>query len=73
MGILSNISSSEAIKAFGRLGWVVDHQTGSHIILKKNGHPANLSVPNRRECAQGTLRSLIKFAGITVDEFLALL
>jgi ABC-type nitrate/sulfonate/bicarbonate transport system substrate-binding protein len=38
----------------------------------KDGHPATLSVPDRKELAQGTLRSLIRAAGMTTDDFEAL-
>lgn len=31
---------------------------------------ATLSVPDHKEVAQGTLRSLIRSSGITVDEFI---
>jgi predicted RNA binding protein YcfA (HicA-like mRNA interferase family) len=65
-------SGSDAVKAFSRLGYVVDHQTGSHIILR---HPnlRRLTIPNHRELAKGTLRSLIREAGITKEQFDALL
>lgn len=33
----------------------------------------HLSIPDHRELDRGTLRSLIKGAGMTVDEFVALL
>jgi predicted RNA binding protein YcfA (HicA-like mRNA interferase family) len=54
------------------LGYQVDHQTGSHIILR---HPRRrrLTVPNRRELAKGTLRALIREAGLTKEEFVNLL
>ena len=45
-------------------------QTGSHIILIKNGHVATLSVPDHKEVAKGTLRGLIRSAGLAVPEFL---
>ena len=32
---------------------------------------ATLSVPNHKEVAKGTLRSLIRSAGLTVNEFFA--
>jgi predicted RNA binding protein YcfA (HicA-like mRNA interferase family) len=50
----------------------VDHQTGSHIILC---HPQmrRLTVPNHRELAKGTLRALIREAGLTKEEFSRLL
>ena len=54
---------------FRALGWDVARQRGSHIILTKEGHIATLSVPNHRQVARGTLRSLIARAGLTVDEF----
>lgn len=70
MGILSNISGKKAINIFERLGYIIDHQTGSHVILWHPDKPT-LSVPNHRELAPGLLRSLIRQAGITVDEFLS--
>ena len=48
-------------------------QSGSHIVLVKPGVSTTLSVPNHRELDRGTLRSLIRVAGVTVDEFLAAL
>ncbi len=42
------------------------------MILVKEGSWATLSVPDRREVAPGTLRSLIRASGLTVDEFVAL-
>jgi hypothetical protein len=38
--------------------------------MLKTGHIASLSIPQHRELAPGTLRSLIRAAGMTVDEFL---
>ncbi len=73
MSRLPVVSGREAVKAFGRLGWEVARQSGSHIILVKTGHPATLSVPNHRELAKGTLRALIREADLTVESFTALL
>jgi hypothetical protein len=41
--------------------------------MTKNGVRANLSVPQHKELSVGTLRSLIRSAGMSVDEFLKLL
>ena len=73
MGKLSNISAREAVKRFKKLGYNVDHQTGSHIILY-NPRPGSLplSIPNHKELAPGLLRAQIKRAGITIEEFLRL-
>ncbi len=54
---------------FEKFGYILDHQTGSHIILWHQSKPI-LSIPNHRELAPGLLRSLIRQAGIAVDEFL---
>jgi predicted RNA binding protein YcfA (HicA-like mRNA interferase family) len=62
------------VAAFRRLGYEVDRQKGSHIILR-HGQPPHrrLTIPDHREIAKGTLRSLIREAGITVEEFATLL
>ena len=73
MGKLGNISGKEAAKAFQRAGWQPIGQVGSHLVLVKSGVKANLSVPQHKELSTGTLRALIRSAGMTIDEFLALL
>jgi predicted RNA binding protein YcfA (HicA-like mRNA interferase family) len=50
----------------------VDHQTGSHIILR-HSTGRRLTVPNHRELAKGTLRALIREAGLTKEQFSELL
>jgi predicted RNA binding protein YcfA (HicA-like mRNA interferase family) len=50
----------------------MDHQTGSHIILR-HAQMRRLTVPNHRELAKGTLRALIREAGLTKDQFVNLL
>ncbi len=69
MASLPVISGSETVKVFERFGWTVARQTSSHIIMTKEGQIASLSVPNHKEVARGTLRSLIRSANLTVDEF----
>ena len=43
------------------------------MVMTKSGVRANLSTPQHKELSVGTLRALIRAAGMTVDEFLALL
>jgi predicted RNA binding protein YcfA (HicA-like mRNA interferase family) len=71
MAKLPCISGREAVRVFENLGWVQARQTSSHIILVREGHHATLSVPDHKELAKGTLRSLIRAAGLTLDEFIA--
>ena len=68
------VSGNEAVKAFRKVGYEFDAQHGSHIILRHANPPhRRLSVPNHRELAKGTLRTLIREAGLTVEEFTRLL
>ncbi|MHB1708579.1 MAG: type II toxin-antitoxin system HicA family toxin [Thermoplasmataceae archaeon] len=68
------ISGIKAVKALTRAGFFIDHQTGSHIIMRKEGNkPVTISVPKHKEMKMGTLRIMIKQAGLTVEEFLKLL
>jgi predicted RNA binding protein YcfA (HicA-like mRNA interferase family) len=61
---------TEVVKVLERLGWEVVRRRSSHIIMVKEGHIATLSIPDHQEVAQGTLRSLIRSAGLTVEEFI---
>lgn len=70
---LPAISGREAVRVFERAGWKVSRREGSHIILTKAGMIATLSIPDHREISRGTLRSLIRKAGLTVEEFVSLL
>lgn len=70
---LANISGRQAVAAFERAGWGRIGQVGSHLVMSKAGERANLSIPQHRELSIGTLRSLIRHAGLTVDEFVDLL
>ncbi|MGA2433769.1 MAG: type II toxin-antitoxin system HicA family toxin [Bryobacteraceae bacterium] len=72
MSKLGNISGKEAAKAFGKAGWEAVGQVGSHLVMTKAGVRANLSIPQHKELSVGTLRSLIRAAGMSVDEFLQL-
>ena len=73
MSRLGNILGKEAVRAFTKAGWQVVGQVGSHVVLTRQGVRVNLSVPQHRELSVGTLRSLVRHAGLTVDAFLELL
>jgi predicted RNA binding protein YcfA (HicA-like mRNA interferase family) len=64
------LSGREVVRAFERLGWQVARQRASHIVLVKAGEIATLSVPDHKEVARGTLRSLIRTANLSVNDFL---
>ena len=72
MARLPVISGDAFVKAMRKIGYVWDHTEGSHMILL---HPSRgrLSVPRHRELGRGLLRALIRDAGLTRDEFMALM
>ena len=67
------VSGKEAIRAFEKLGWIVHRSESSHISMHKKGSPLLLTVPDHDELAKGTLRSLIRLAGVSVEEFVSAL
>lgn len=69
MAQLPALSGDEVVKVFERFGWQFVRQSGSHMVMVKDGEMASLSIPKHREVAKGTLRSLIRSANLTVDEF----
>ena len=70
MAQLPNLSGMEVVKAFEKLGWELSRQSGSHMVMTKDGEMASLSIPRHKEVAKGTLRSLIRSANLTIDEFI---
>jgi len=71
---LPRVSGKEVVKALKKVGYEIDHQTGSHIILRHSNPPhRRITVPDHKELAKGTLRALIRQVGLTVEEFLDLL
>jgi len=70
---LPSLTPKQLIRIFHRCGFEVDHQSGSHVVLKhSDGRRAVIAFHNR-ELKRGTLLGIIKQAGYTVEEFLELL
>jgi predicted RNA binding protein YcfA (HicA-like mRNA interferase family) len=68
------VNGRECIRALERGGFVFDRQKGSHITLIRDNPFARATVPNHNKPLKpGTLRSIIRDAGLTVDEFVGLL
>jgi predicted RNA binding protein YcfA (HicA-like mRNA interferase family) len=68
------VSGREAAQALTRIGYILDRQRGSHLILRCEEPPyRRLTVPDHRELAKGTLRAIIRQAGLTVDAFIDIL
>jgi len=64
------MSGKDICKVFEKADYVIDHQTGSHIILRNDNPPhRRLTVPNHKEVAKGTLKSILRQAGLSLNEF----
>ncbi len=66
----TDLSGEKLVKALKTLHYELDHQTGSHLILRQNKHPfRRLTISKHKNLAKGTLRAIIKQAGLTREEF----
>ena len=67
------VSGKEAVKALERLGFVYLRQRGSHAILRRDTPDGarGCVVPMHREIQPGTLRGILKQAGVELDAFIA--
>ena len=65
------VSGAQAVKAMQRLGFQVDRQRGSHVVMKRTTPEGarGCVIPMHREVALGTLRAALKQAGVSVEEF----
>ncbi len=74
MSALPVVSGREVVKALGKIDYVLDRQRDSHMILRQQSSPhRRLTGPDHKEVAKGTLRAIIRQAGLTVEEFTSFL
>lgn len=73
MAKLPAIDWTDATRAFEKSGWEHDRTKGSHYIMVRPGEPGLLSIPMHKPIKKGTMRKLIREAGLTVDEFVKLI
>jgi predicted RNA binding protein YcfA (HicA-like mRNA interferase family) len=69
-----NLKPDRVIRTLVRIGLKIERQTGSHVILSKEGYPGILSIPvhKGKPIKQGLLKKQIELAGMTLDDFLKL-
>ena len=67
MKLPRDVNGPEAVRALHRLGFDQLRQTGSHVIMRREGR--TVVVPMHRPIKPGTLRGLIEQAGVTVEAF----
>lgn len=73
MSRLPVVSGRDVVKAFAKIGFALDRQKGSHMILYRAEPATTLTVPDHRELDRGTLRAIIRQAGITPEQLADLL
>ena len=73
MSSLPRISGRECAKALGKIGFYLKRQESSHMILRRDDPFGQLVVPDHKELDRGTLRAIIRQAGLSMDEFTKLL
>jgi predicted RNA binding protein YcfA (HicA-like mRNA interferase family) len=66
---LPRLSGDEAIRALEKLGFEPVRQRGSHVVLRRADK--GCVVPLHKELATGTLRGVLKQAGVSIEEFMA--
>ena len=69
------VSGRQAIKALTKAGFEVAGRKGSHVKLKKrvDDKVFVVIVPDHAELARGTMKSILRQANVTREEFLKLL
>ena len=73
MSKLPRLSGRDCVKVLEKAGFKVKRQHGSHIILRRDQPIAQLVVPDHRELDTGTLRAIIRQAGMNPEQFIQLL
>ena len=69
MNKLHRISGRECVKVLNKERFYFKRQEGSHIILRRDNPFAQVVVPDHKELDRGTLRAIIRQAGLTVEGF----
>jgi predicted RNA binding protein YcfA (HicA-like mRNA interferase family) len=71
---LPSVTAAQLVRALKRAGWYEVRQTGSHLRLRHDTHPADVVVAmHPGDVPKGTLNAIIKAAGLTQDAFRELL
>ena len=61
-------SGKDLIKALRRLGFIVDHQKGSHIFMHNMEKNLSVIIPNHKEIKKGTLMNILKKVNLKIEE-----
>jgi predicted RNA binding protein YcfA (HicA-like mRNA interferase family) len=70
---LPRISGRNCVAALLKAGFKIKRQHGSHIILRRDSPFTQVVVPDHKELDTGTLRAILRQAGVSPEEFQELL
>ena len=73
MSKLPVISGRKLVRALERMGFILDRQRGSHMILFRPDPPTTVTVPDHRELDRGTLRAILRQADVSPSQLDGLL
>lgn len=73
MSRLPVVSGRDCVKALVKAGFAIKARKGSHIRLCRHNPFAQTTVPDHKTLDRGTLRAILRQAGLPVDDFLKLL
>lgn len=73
MNKLPLVSGRQCVRALAKAGFHFKRQEGSHIVLRRDEPFSQVTVPDHKELDRGTLRGIIKQAGLSPEEFRRLL
>ena len=69
----TDLSGREVRAALERAGFVFRRQRGSHMVLRRDQPYARAVVPDHKQVRAGTLGRVLADAGLSVEQFAALL
>jgi predicted RNA binding protein YcfA (HicA-like mRNA interferase family) len=73
MSRLPKISGRECGGALRKAGFYAKRQEGSHVLLRRDNLFGQVIIPDHKERDRGTLRAIIRMAGLSVEKFIKLL
>jgi predicted RNA binding protein YcfA (HicA-like mRNA interferase family) len=73
MSKLPVVSGRQCVKTLGKAGFYFKRKEGSHITLRRDNPFTQVVVPDHKELDRGTLRAIVRQAGLSVDEFVRLM
>lgn len=69
---LPRVSGRDCVRVLEKMGFYLKRREGSHMIMRRDEPFAQVVVPDHKELDRGTLRAIIRQAGLSVEEFVNL-